>query len=135
MRSAADEQVNTPATAKLFLDKCDAYRDDGKPLHRVAAYFSSEHGQLRNMLDAYISTGWMDPVLKCELESFRFAMLDDTVAETPHKDISNEFKRAPRASIAAVASSLRMSQNLQLWDFSRSAHCYVKGRGKIGKRC
>ena len=47
---------------------------------------------------------------------FRFAMLDDTAAETPHSDISNEFRRAPGSSIVAVASSLRMSQNLQLWD-------------------
>ena len=116
MRSAADEQAKTPVTAREFLEKCDAYRDDGGELHRVAAYFSSEHGQLRNMLDAYISTEWMDPVLKCELESFRFVMLDDTAAETPHRDISNEFKRASGSSIVAVASSLRMSQNLQLWD-------------------
>ncbi len=104
-------QVRSPETAKLFLDRCDKDILKGRQLHRVANHFYT--GKIRIAMDRCIATGVLDRELDVELESYRLCTIDDTMIETPHRDASNEIRRAPRSRIPAIASQMRVKQNLR----------------------
>lgn len=67
-------------------------------------------------MKCYIDTGLLHDDLRAELQGYALCSLDGTMGETPHRDISSEFRRAPGSSIVAVASFLRQQQNLRMGD-------------------
>eukprot|EP00959_Pyramimonas_sp_CCMP1952_P413907 8672326-Pyramimonas_sp.AAC.1 len=56
--------------------------------------------------------GNMSPLLRSEVDSIRYAPLDDTVAEGPHSLSRHHHLRARRATFPWIASSMRLDTNL-----------------------
>ena len=56
----------------------------------------------------------MSTLLSREIGSYQLCMLDDTVVEAVHRDLSWQAKHAMSSTISLCASSLRLNQNLAL---------------------
>ena len=54
--------------------------------------------------------------LRAELGAYQWCMLDVARAEASHRDVSRLAQRATFASQAWQSATLRLCQNLQLWD-------------------
>ena len=104
--------MNSAAKAKLFLEKLHLKRDQVNVLHEVLSVHES---MLAMVLRECIRTGNMDPTLRYEIYSIKLCSLDDTMGETPDRDISNEFRRTVGSSFVSLVAHLRQTQNLELW--------------------
>ncbi len=56
----------------------------------------------------------MSPALRRELCAYRLCRLDDTVSESPHRDVSLIAARAPASRIPWWSASVRLKQNLRM---------------------
>jgi hypothetical protein len=101
-------QINSQESAVTFLKKYDASR--GR--HRVSVRFGE--GELRKDLEAFANGRPMTDTLAIELLSYQWRKIDDTWAETSHRDISRVGQVTQHVTVAWVASSLRLSQNIKL---------------------
>jgi hypothetical protein len=81
---------------------------------RVSARFRAGH--LRADMEAWARGEAASDMLRMELLSYQPCKLDDTWAETCHRDVSRDGSRTTHASQAWVSASLRLRQNLDLWD-------------------
>jgi len=104
-------QADSPRTASWFLRKCAESRD---PPHRVTLRFSET--DLSTAMKEWANGGVLADTLNTELRVYRNCKLDDTWAEACHRDVSRESKRNTRASQGWVSASLRLQQNLAVFD-------------------
>ena len=103
-------QIDSPASATTFLNNYDA--SPGR--HRVSVRFGE--GELRKDLEVFANGRPMTDTLAIELLSYQWCKIDDTWAETSHRDVSRVGQVTQHVTVAWVASSLRLSQNIKLWD-------------------
>ena len=95
----------------MFLDKCAASQ---APHHRATRRFLA--GDLRQAMEAWAAGEPVTSELRVELDSYQWCMLDDTWAEATHRGVARVCQRATFASQAWQSATLRLRQNLQLWD-------------------
>ncbi len=62
----------------------------------------------------------MEARLRREVTAYQLCMLDDTVQEAVHRDVSHVSARAPCSRLAFRAASVRLDQNLAVWDACQS---------------
>ena len=85
--------------------------DDEQVHHRVSVYFCTV---LRADMEQHACGGGMSTCLSREIGSYQLCMLDDTVAEEVHRDLSWQARHAFSSTISWWASSVRLNQNLAL---------------------
>ena len=102
-------QIDSHASAATFLKNYDA----SLGRHRVSVRFCE--GELRKDLEAFANGRPMTDTLANELLSYQWCKIDDTWAETSHRDVSRVGQATQHVTVAWVASSLRLSQNIKLW--------------------
>ena len=110
--------VDSVASAAKFLRSCDDLRARGHILHRVAEAFAGEghKGVFRADMECWASGGQPTARLLDALFAYRSAKTDDTVQETPHKDVSYVASRARGSKLAYVFAQVRFPHNLVTWD-------------------
>ena len=95
-------------------------RDDmvsrGQQPHRVTERFASPGQPLRAEMERHASGQGMSAKLRAELLAYSLAKIDDTWAETGHRDVSNLSKRCPASRVPYMAARLRREQHLALYD-------------------
>ena len=106
-------QVDSSDTARMFLAKCDA---QAGALHRVSHTFAGVGGQWRAQMQVWADGGEPTLALLRALWRYRSAKTDDTVQETPHKDVSYEAHRARSSKVVYAFACTRFDQNLQMWE-------------------
>ena len=104
-------QVRSPATAAAFLVQ---FSTSQGPQHRVTLRFVA--GELRHDMEAWAKGAAVSPRLRLELQSYHWCKLDDAWAEATHRGVSRIAKRVTVASQSWQYASLRLQQNLDLWD-------------------
>ena len=104
-------QARSLATAVAFLAK---FATSPPPHQRVTLDFA--HGELRQDMGAWAAGGLPSARFRLEVLSYRWCKLDDTWAEATHRDVSRLAKRSTFARQAWLSASLRLQQNLSLWD-------------------
>ena len=104
-------QVNSPQSARTFLDKFDNQQSQH---HRVTLRFGT--GDLRSDTEAWAADHCLSDALRVELLSYQWCKLDNTLAESSHRDVSREASRCTNASQAWISATLRMHQNLDMWE-------------------
>ena len=104
-------QVHSPRTAAHFLATYDAAQT---PQHRVSTRFGA--GDLRPDMERWAAGGRVSEALLLEVQAYQWCKLDDTWAESTHRDVSRDRARVTNASQAWQSSTLRLGQNLALWD-------------------
>ena len=65
-------------------------------------------------MEQHACGGGMSALLSCEICSYQLCMLDDTVAEAVHRDLSWQAKHDISSTISGWASYVRLKQNLAL---------------------
>ncbi|MCP4240175.1 MAG: hypothetical protein GY772_06400 [bacterium] len=58
----------------------------------------------------------MSSALRCEVAAYQLCVLDDIVQEAVHRDVTHISARAPASKLAFRAATLRLDQNIELWD-------------------
>ena len=112
---ARARQVNEPAAARAFLDAVDQEVATGKLPHRVSLHFAGTGtGTLRSHMEAFANGRGLHPLLQSELLSYQCVLLDDSLAESTHRDVSCEATRSRSSKLVWWSSSARLAQNLQL---------------------
>ena len=112
LRNKTNMKAWQPEVAERFLRKFD--QSQGVP-HRVSVCFAGAGpGTLRADVEAHASGRGMSPRLRQKIVAYQLCMLDDTVAEAVHRDVSFEGHRVVASSMNWWASSVRIEQNLKL---------------------
>jgi hypothetical protein len=104
-------QVHSPETAAKFLAM---FESSQTPQHRIAVRFAE--GDLSQDMHAWAAGGHPSEHLLAEVNAYQWCKVDDTWAEATHRDISRDRRRSTFASQAWQSATLRLTQNLQLWD-------------------
>ena len=123
-----------PAGATKFLQLYDAQLAAGEQPHRVSVHFASEGSALRADMEEHAKGQPMTDTLAREVAAYAFCMLDDTWVEAGHRDVSKLQESRPKAKLHYLAASLRLDQNLEVWDDTEGdnreflASCYRKYR-------
>ena len=124
-------QAGDPGMAAEFLRRHDELVQLGGQPHRVSQHFCASDSPLRAaMIDHAAGKGTSD-LLRQELMSYQFCMLDDTWVEAGHRDVSWIQGGRPSGRVPYVAASTRLQQNLRLWDRGNQARmsiCFRKYR-------
>ena len=92
--------------AKRLVDKYNCHTG---PVDRRTAKFMHPSSQLRRMLDEFIDTQEMHPVLRSEVSLFRFVPLSDRPAEAEHirlKDVAKQQRGTKRGCKYSLAHRL-----------------------------
>ena len=89
---------------------------EGGTVHRVTERFTRPGSGLRADLERYGAGGTMTLRLHRALLEYALAKIDDTWAETSHRDISTFCKTHPGSKIPYLAASYRTSQVLEMYD-------------------
>ncbi|MCP4242821.1 MAG: hypothetical protein GY772_19890 [bacterium] len=115
-------QVDDRAKASEFLVQHDAAVAGGRPVHRVTAFLAgSGPGTHGEAFRAWASgAAAMDARLRREVTAYQLCMLDDTVQEAVHRDVTHVSMRAPASRLAFRAATLRLDQNLAVWSACQS---------------
>ena len=103
-------QARCRSSARVFLEKFDSPQQKH---HRVSLCFGT--GELRLDMEYWAGGGALSPKLHLELLSYQWCKLDDTWAESSHRDVSCDSGRRTCSSQAWVSFTLRLQQNLRLW--------------------
>ena len=110
-------QSEDPQKASQFLSAHDRAVAARLFVHPVTALFA---GQLPNSLRAdfqrHADGEGMSEELSVQLQSYMLCKLDDTWPEAVHRDVSTASSRASPAKVPFLASSLRLSQNIAMYD-------------------
>ena len=73
----------------------------------------------------------LSQTLRMALLSYQWCKLDDTWDEASHRDASRDGSRRSHASQAWISVTLRLQQNLSLWDsFQTATRCRMDGMFK-----
>ena len=67
-------------------------------------------------MEAWAAGGLPSARVRLEVLSYQWCKLDDTWVEATHRDVSRLAKRSTFARQAWLSASLRLQQNLSLWD-------------------
>lgn len=89
----------------------EMYRDHRGPLDRRTQKYLHPSSQLRRMIDSFIETRQMHPILQLEVALFRFVPLSDRPAEAEHvwlKDVAKQQRGTRRGCKYSMAH--RMSE-------------------------
>ncbi|MCP4239901.1 MAG: hypothetical protein GY772_05005, partial [bacterium] len=124
--AAAAAQVDDRTKASEFLRQHDEAVGGEKAVHRVTAFLAgSGPGQHGRALRAWASgaSEAMDPALRREVTAYQLCMVDDTVQEAVHRDVTHVSARAPGSRLAFRAATLRLDQSLALW---RASQCQAE---------
>ena len=107
---ARDIEVMTQCRATYDAD-CAA----GRPCHRISdKFFSHTHESgLRRLVDSFILTGELDRSLDCELASYEWLPVDESVVEGMHRGVAGETRRSPASKLPWNSATQRLAQNLQ----------------------
>ena len=108
-------RAHEPSVAQELIAKHDAMISQGKSPHRVTSYLCGV-GSLRADMLAYAGGGGLSERLRVELRAYSLCKLDDTWAESIHRDISCLTKRAVNCRPMYVAAKLRLPQTLASLD-------------------
>ncbi len=82
-------RVDSPARAAAFVAEFDEALAAGARPHRASAYLAGEApGSLREHMIRFAAGEALSPELQAELHAYRACKLDDTWAESSHRDIS-----------------------------------------------
>ncbi len=101
--------------AQKFLSAYDEAVQGGRPCHRVSEYFCARgRGSLRGDLEQHARGAGMSVRLRREIRAYMACRLDDTVSESPHRDISHIAGRARSSKIPWWSASVRLRQNLAM---------------------
>ena len=103
-------QVQSCAIARAFLGMFDTPR---KEPHRVSLRFGT--GELRQGMESWAGGGAQSQRLRLELLSPQWCKLDDTWAETSHRDVMRLTKRVAFSAQSWMSATLRLEQNMGLW--------------------
>ncbi|MCP4243259.1 MAG: hypothetical protein GY772_22105, partial [bacterium] len=110
-------EVDDRRVAHEFVRQHDAAAAAGAPVHRVTAHLAAPGPDtLRTDLLAFANGGPMSSALRCEVTAYQLCILDDTVQEAVHRDVTHISARAPASKLALRAATLRLDQNIELWD-------------------
>ncbi len=106
-------QAEDPGAAAHFLQRYDEQLQGGQPCHRVSDFFCGRGG-LRADMERHAAGLGMSPALRQELWAYCVCRLDDTVSESPHRDVSWVASRAAASRIPWWSSTVRLKQNLRV---------------------
>ena len=98
-----------------MLEKYDA----SHRTHRVSDIFGRT---LRADMEAFASGERMSDALRQQLQAYQGCVIDDTVGETPHRDVSYQISRARAATMPYIGAVYRFQQNLEEWDAKPLSH-------------
>ena len=111
-----EPQVTDPIKAATFLKAHDEAVAHGQLVHRVTQYLAGSGGGLRQAMEAHAAGQGMSVELRAEVTAYSLCLLDDTVVEAVHRDVSHISARAPAATVAYRAATMRLAQNLRALD-------------------
>ncbi len=115
VRAQKQPQALDPVAAAQLLESFDAAVEQGRPWHRVSGYFCGHgRGSLRADLEQHARGDGLTVRLRREIHSYMACRLDDTVSESPHRDVSYIAGRARCSKIPWWSASVRLRQNLAL---------------------
>ena len=108
-------QAMDPAVAAEFIRLYDSQVQAAVPRRRVSEYLcGSDPGNLRSDMEQHAAGRGMSPSLREELFAYAACRLDDTVSESPHRDVSWVAGRARASKIPWWSASVRLRQNLRM---------------------
>ena len=93
---------------------------DGRFVQRVAHLFCEVGSALRQDLEVMRQTGERSPDLDKELRAYAMCCIDDTIGESPHRDISHMIARNFGSKVRYNAASLRFRDNMRSWSSMRA---------------
>ena len=110
-------RAHDPSVAQQMIDQHDAMIRQGLTPHRVTSYLcGATSGQLRTDMVSHARGAGLSKRLQEELRAYSLCKLDDTWAESTHRDISCLLKRATNCRPVYVAAKLRLQQTLATFD-------------------
>ena len=109
-------QAWDPSIAGEFIQKRDALVADGKQPHRVTELFAELGQPLRKDMERHAAGQGMSRALRGQLLAYSLAKIDDTWAETSHRDVSLFSSRSPGSKVAYLLASHRKGQHLAMYD-------------------
>ena len=106
-------RAHDPSVAQQLIDQHDAMVRQGQTPHRVTSYLcGAASGQLRADMVSHAGGAGLSERLRVELRAYSLCKLDDTWAESTHRDISCLLKRTANCRPVYVAGKLRLQQTL-----------------------
>jgi len=106
-------RVDSPASAAAFIASVDEAIAAGAQPHRVSLYLAGPApGSLRARMASFAAGNRLHPLLQTELNAYRACKLDDTWAESSHRDISRSAKSTTNMDMRWTASTYRLGQNI-----------------------
>ena len=105
-------RAHDPSVAQQLLDTHDAMISQGKEPHRVTSYLCAVSGSLRADMVAHAGGAGLSDRLRVELRAYQMCKLDDTWAESVHRDVSCLTKRTCCVTPMYVAAKQRLPQTL-----------------------
>ncbi len=108
-------KATDPGIAAKIIGDFDAAVEAGHPVHRVSEYFCGRGDHtLRGDLERHARGEGMTQLLRREIHSYMACRLDDTVSESPHRDVSGVASRARAGKMPWWSASVRLKQNLAM---------------------
>ena len=111
-----------PQDAAQFLAAHDAAVAAGTVPHRVTSYMAGPAGpagsahSFRDDMQSFADGGGMSGPLRAELNAYRLCKLDDTWAESSHRDLTRITRKSTAEDLPWTASTYRLNQNLKYVD-------------------
>ena len=113
-------KVKDKESAGKLLAMYDKAKREGRFVQRVAEMFCGVGTALRQDLQEMAQTGVRSPDLDKELRAYALCCLDDTIGESPHRDVSHITARNYGSKVRYNAASLRFQDNLKAWSCLRT---------------
>ena len=114
--TSTSTEAGSPIGAAKFRDAYLAAIASGHPVHRVTRHFF-ENPLLQSDVDRFIAGSPMTQPLYLEVRAYSMCLLDDTVPEAVHRDVSrisvDPFRR--HCGLPTRCATLRREQNLCLY--------------------
>ena len=112
-------QADDVSIAAQMITKYDALPDKSRA-HRVTTYLCSlGDNNLGPDLRGFAASGQMSECLRMEVMAYQLCVLDDTMAERPHAIVPKVARDAVQSKPAWWSGTIRLGQNLQMWNTSR----------------
>ena len=108
-------EANDREKAKEFVARYDKAigEDGGVKVHRVSHYLASKgKGCLGTDLRTFAAGGRMSTLLANEILAYSLVMLDDSMQESPHAQVSRIVQRAPASNPPWWSATARLDQNI-----------------------
>lgn len=115
-RSNVRSQADSREKAKEFVERYDevvAQPGGRAMLHRVSHYLASvDSGCLGRDLRAFADSGRMSKELRSEILAYQLCILDDSIQESPHAQVSRVASVARQSGPPWWSATIRMDQNV-----------------------